>query len=74
MILAVRYGDILDHLTVAYVAVYSCMCKPNCVCMPFIFPVSIVCNSPALSKVGIARGLGVEPPPQFMTIQKLVFE
>ena len=38
MILAVRYGDILDHLTVAYVAVYSCMCKPNCVCMPFIFP------------------------------------
>ena len=63
MILAVRYCDILAHLTVAYVAVYSCMCKPICVCVPFIFPVSIVCNSPALSRVGIARGLGVEPPP-----------
>jgi len=49
-----RLCVILVHLAVAYVSVYRCICVGLlvCVCVHafyFIFLVSIVCNSPALS-------------------------
>ena len=47
---AVRYcaGCVLDHilvhLAIAYISVYRCMCRPICVCIPFNFSCTVVCN------------------------------